>query len=330
MSATISPGAEPAAGRLVRAVRVVLPAVMLALVVVFAAASPTFRTPGNLVHILVNNVTLPAITALGMTLVVSTGGIDLSVGTAADLASMVCAITVSAGGGVALAVAGGIGAALCVGLLNAVLIAGLGLAPFLATLGVLFIGESVQQLATNGGAPIYIVSDFPPLLDRLAHGAVLRVPVPLLLLCAAAWLTRMLLARTAYGRRARALGVGPMVARYSGVSVRRVLSVTYLLSSLLCGIAGLLLLGTVRSYVPLSGNAFLLDAIGAVFLGTTISHDQRPNVGGTLLGVLLFGVLRNGLLLVGWNFYWQQVAIGLLVLLVLTASFGARRARQDQ
>ncbi len=326
MSAATSP--VPARRDLAHAVRIVLPVVMLALVAAFAAASPTFRTAGNLVHILVNDVTLPAVAALGMTLVVSTGGIDLSVGTAADLASLVCATTVAAGGGVLPALLGGLAAALGVGLLNAVLVAGLGIAPFLATLGVLFIGESVQQLATDGGAPIYIVSDFPRLLDRLAHGAVLSVPVPLLLLGAASLLTRVLLARTAYGRRARAIGVGPMVARYSGVPVRRVLFATYVLSSLLCGIAGLLLLGTVRSYVPLSGNAFLLDAIGAVFLGTTISPDTRPNVGGTLLGVLLFGVLRNGLLLIGWNFYWQQVAIGLLVLLVLSASFGARRAER--
>lgn len=325
-----SAAAPPVVARrdLARAVRVVLPVVMLALVVVFAAASPTFRTGGNLVHILVNDVTLPAIVALGMTLVVSTGGMDLSVGTAADLASLVCAGTISAGGSVAPALLGGLAAALGVGLLNAVLVAGLGIAPFLATLGVLFIGESVQQLATNGGAPIYIVSDFPRLLDRLAHGAVLSVPVPLLLLLLASMSIRVLLARTVYGRRAGAIGIGPLVARYSGVPVRRTLFATYVLSSLLCGIAGLLLLGTVRSYVPLSGNAFLLDAIGAVFLGTTISHDTRPNVGGTLLGVLLFGVLRNGLLLIGWNFYWQQVAVGLLVLFVLAASFGARRAGQ--
>ncbi len=326
MSATSPPSATRR--DLAGAVRIVLPVVMLALVVAFAAASPTFRTAGNLVHILVNDVTLPGIAALGMTLVVSTGGIDLSVGTAADLASLVCASVISAGGAVVPALAGGLAAALGVGLLNGVLVAGLGIAPFLATLGVLFIGESVQQLATNGGAPIYVVSDFPRLLDRLAHGALLSVPVPVLLLGAASVIVRLLLARTVYGRQARLIGVGPVVARYSGVPVRRALFTTYVLSSLLCGIGGLLLLGTVRSYVPLSGNAFLLDAIGAVFLGTTISHDARPNVGGTLLGVLLFGVLRNGLLLVGWNFYWQQVAIGLLVLLVLGASFGARRAEQ--
>jgi ribose transport system permease protein len=312
-----------------RAVRVMLPAVMLVLVACFAAASPTFRSGGNLVHVLINDVTLPALTALGMTLVVSTGGIDLSVGTAADLAALAAALTVTHGGDALLALAAGLAAALCVGVVNAILVAGFGIAPFLATLGILFIGESVQQLATNGGAPIYVVSNLPPLLDRLAHGAMLSIPIPLIVLAVLSALTRLLLARTAYGRRAHATGIAPSVARHSGVPVRRVLAITYILSASLCGTAGLLLLATVKSYVPLSGNAFLLDAIGAVFLGTTISGDARPNVPGTLLGVLLFGVLRNGLLLVGWNFYWQQIAVGLLVLLVLGVSFGVRRRGRE-
>jgi len=87
-----------------------------------------------------------------------------------------------------------------------------------------------------------------------------------------------------------------------------------------------LLSATVKSYVPLSGNAFLLDAIGATFIGTTLSRERKPSVIGTLLGVLLLAIVKNGLLLVGWNFYWQQVGIGVLVFLVLAASFGLRRA----
>ena len=86
-----------------------------------------------------------------------------------------------------------------------------------------------------------------------------------------------------------------------------------------------MLSATVRSYVPLSGNAFLLDAIGATFIGTTVSATHRPRVIGTLLGVLLLGMVRNGLLLVCWNFYWQQVGTGALIFLVLAVSFGTRR-----
>jgi ribose transport system permease protein len=151
------------------------------------------------------------------------------------------------------------------------------------------------------------------------------VPAPLWIVLAAVIVVQVLLGRTPFGRHVRAIGAAPQVARYSGLPVRRATWLVYLLSALLCGVSGLLLAATVKSYVPLSGNAFLLDAIGAVFVGTTISREAKPNVLGTLIGVFLFGMLHNGLLLIGWNFYWQQVAIGLLVFAVLGASFATRR-----
>jgi ribose transport system permease protein len=307
-------------------VRAVTPAALILLFVIFAVASPTFRTPGNLLHILVNNFTLPAIVALGMTLVVSAGGIDLSVGVSADIAAMVSVTLMSLGHGLALSLVAGLAGALVVGVVDAMLVTVFGISPFLATLGVLFIGESVQQLATNGGTPIYLVSNFPAAgLDFLAHGTVLGLPLPLWIVAVAVLLVQVLLTRTPFGRHVRAIGAEPRVARYSGVPVQRATWLVYILSALLCGVAGLLLSATVKSYVPLSGNAFLLDAIGAVFVGTTISREAKPNVLGTLLGVFLFGMLRNGLLLIGWNFYWQQVAVGLLVFSVLGASFASRR-----
>jgi ribose transport system permease protein len=312
--------------RITQLVRWVTPSALILLFVIFAVASPTFRTPGNLLHILVNNFTLPAIVALGMTLVVSAGGIDLSVGTSADIAAMVAVTLMSLGHGLALSLAAGLGGALLVGVVDAALITVFGISPFLATLGVLFVGESVQQLATNGGTPIYLVSNFPAAgLDALAHGTALGVPAPLWIVLAAVIVVQVLLGRTPFGRHVRAIGAAPQVARYSGLPVRRATWLVYLLSALLCGVSGLLLAATVKSYVPLSGNAFLLDAIGAVFVGTTISREAKPNVLGTLLGVFLFGMLHNGLLLIGWNFYWQQVAIGLLVFAVLGASFATRR-----
>lgn len=314
-----------------RLVRGVTPAALVVLLLIFAIASPTFRTPGNIEHILVNNFTLPAIVALGMTVVISAGGIDLSVGTAADIAAMIAVTLMAAGHGLALSLAAGLAGAAAVGVAVAVLIAGLGISPFLATLGVLFVGESVQQLATNGGTPIYLVSNFPEAgLADLAHGTLLGLPVPLWIVLAAAVLVQILLRHTAFGRHVRASGAAPAVAHYSGLPVKRTLACVYLLSALLCGISGLLLAATVKSYVPLSGNAFLLDAIGAVFVGTTVSREARPNVPGTLLGVFLFGMLHNGLLLIGWNFYWQQVAIGLLVFSVLAVSFAARRLQSSE
>jgi ribose transport system permease protein len=325
MSATIQ-HRPPLGPRLVRATT---PVALAALFIVFALASPTFRTTGNILHILVNNFALPAIVALGMTVVVAAGGIDLSVGVAADIAAMLSVTLMSLGHGLALSLSVGLAGALVVGLVDALLVTVFTITPFLATLGVLFIGESVQQLATNGGTPIYLVSNFPAAgLDALAHGTALGLPAPLWIVGFAAVLLHILLVSTPFGRHVRAIGAAPRVAHYSGVPTRRVTWLVFMLSALLCGVSGLLLAATVKSYVPLSGNAFLLDAIGAVFVGTTISREAKPNVIGTLLGVFLFGMLHNGLLLIGWSFYWQQVSIGVLIFVVLGISFWSRKLHE--
>jgi len=292
----------------------------------FAIATPTFLSPSNLFNVLVNNVVLLAIVALGLTIVISSGGIDLSVGVSVDLASMVFVMLLAAGHSGLVAVGAGLGAAILVGLLNAVLITRLKISPFLATLGVLFIGQSTQQLATNGGQPIYLITGTPAhQFDLIARSSFLSVPTPVYVLAACAVVVYLLLHRSVFGRQVVALGVQPGVARYSGIRVGRQLSWVYVAGALLAGVTGILLSSTVKSYVPLSGNAFLLDAIGATFIGTTLSSERRPTVLGTLLGVLMLAAMKNGLLLVGWNFYWQQVGIGVLVFVVLAASFALRR-----
>ena len=148
------------------------------------------------------------------------------------------------------------------------------------------------------------------------------------MLIAASILVYLLLHRMVFGRYVATLGAKPGVAWYSGVRVPRQLSFVFVACALLCGVSGILLSATVRSYVPISGDAFLLDAIGATFIGTALSPERRPSVVGTLMGVFLLAVMRNGLLLIGWNFFWQQVGIGVLVFLVLALSFGLRKREE--
>lgn len=293
-----------------------LPLVFALIVVVFALQAPGFLSGGNLKSLVLNNFVLLAIVAIGMTYAVAAGGIDLSVGTALDFASFSFVVLLNSGHGWAFAATGALLAALLVGAVNAGLIAGLRISPFLATLGTLFIGTSAQQLLSDGGQPIYITQGLKPELTGLT---------PLLIVLGLALFYGLALARGRLGRELLAQGTQPLLAYYSGLSVRRIVTVVALATALACGVAGVLLSSTVSAYVPLSGNAFLLNAIGAVFIGTTLSRQGRANIPGTLLGVLFINVIANGLLLIGWNFYWQQVATGVLIFVVLTFSFASRR-----
>ncbi|WP_421546568.1 ABC transporter permease [Pseudomonas sp. QD4] len=319
---TLTPRAR-AVALLERLLPAILPLLVLGIVLFFSLSAPGFLSVGNLSSLVLNNFVLLAVVAIGMTWAVAAGGIDLSVGTALDFASLGFVVSLNAGLGLGLAILVALAAGAGAGLFNALLIAGLRITPFLATLGTLFIGTSVQQLLSDGGQPIYIAKDVLPGISSLL---LLGIPLPLYLVAVLAGGYGLVLARGRLGREIQAVGAQPQLAYYSGLSPRRILARVFVGSALACAVAGILLSSTVNAYVPMSGNAFLINAIGAVFMGTTLSRQGRPNVLGTLLGVLFINVIANGLLLIGWNFYWQQVATGSLIFLVLAASFYRRRS----
>lgn len=295
-----------------------LPVALAALFAVFSLVSPAFPTAANLSSLFFNHFALLSLVALAMTLVVASGGIDLSVGTAVDMAGFAFIASLAAGMSPILAVILGLAAALLVGLFNAVLIAGVRIPPFLATLGTLFIGHSLQQLATGGGVPIYLIAGPPrPIFETLDA---LRPWLSLLAVAAVA----LSLGYSGFGRQVVAIGLSSALSRYCGLLVRRTVGWVMLGSTLLTGIAGIALSAGVHSYSPLSGNAYLMDAIGATFLGTTFDANRRANVFGTILGVLLLSTVKNGLLLAGVSFYWQQVANGALIFTVLAISFSVK------
>lgn len=303
-----------------------LPALVLIILVFFALEAPGFLSWGNLSSLILNNFVLLAIVAVGMTWAVAAGGIDLSVGTAVDFASLGFVVALNGGHGLGAAAVVALLAGGSAGAFNALLIAGLRISPFLATLGTLFIGTSVQQLLSDGGQPIYIAQGVLPGITGLV---ILGLPLPVWLVALLAGVYGLVLARGRLGREILAVGTQPQLAYYSGLSVRRIAVQVFVGSALACAVAGILLSSTVNAYVPMSGNAYLISAIGAVFMGTTLSRQGRPNIVGTLLGVLFINVIANGLLLIGWNFYWQQVATGALIFLVLAFSFASRHLLQD-
>jgi len=309
------------------ALRILMVLTFAALLFFFSVFAPGFVRISNIESVLLNNVAPLAIAALAMTLVASMGAIDLSIGTSIDFACLVLVTLILHQVGLPLALAAALLAALGVGLFNAFLVAVLGVEPFLATLGTLFIGQSVQQLSSNGGQPIYLLSQvLPPAFSAISHGSLLGLPLPLWYVLGLAFSLHLLLQRTRHGRVFTLLGTQASVARYSGVAVGRMIALAFVISAVTAGVVGLLLASNVKSWVPLSGNAYLLNAIGAAYIGTIFSPSRRPNVLGTLLGVVLLSFVANGLLLIGWNFYWQQVSTGVLIFVVLAV--GALSGRQ--
>jgi ribose transport system permease protein len=194
--------------------RLALPAALISVFVIFAAISPGFLTTTNLVSILVNNFTLLAIVSIAMTVAVASGGIDLSLGTAMDFASFAFVTLVLQGQPVWLGLLAGLGAGAVVGAFNAVLISGIGVSPFLATLGSLFVGRSVQQLLTNGGNPVYLPpAGISEAFRFLGHGTTFGVPAPLVLALALALMTALILNASRFGRVILYAGVQAEIVR---------------------------------------------------------------------------------------------------------------------
>lgn len=293
----------------------------VAMVVVLASRSEVFLRPSNLRNVLEGSMVL-LLVALAMTMVVSAGGIDLSVGTSLDIGAWVVVVAMLSwhlpwGPAVLVAVLAGS----LVGVLNALLVARLGVSPFLATLGVYFIGRSVQQVGTDGGASINF-RNAPDPFHQLAVGSTLGVPNKVLIGAAAALLVAFVLGRTVHGRRVEAIGLQPSAAVHAGLRTGRYTAGVYITAAATCALGGVLLTAGLRLFTPLAGFAYQTDAIAAVFIGASLSSRNRPNVAGTVLAVLFLGVLGNGLDLLGLDFNLKVAVRGAVLVLALALSFG--------
>lgn len=286
--------------------------------------SPKFFTPTNLLNILDQSVVL-TLTAVGMTMVIVSGGIDLSVPVALDFGALAAITLLKWDQPWSLAILAGILFGGFVGVFNAIMTVKIGISPFLATLGVLFIGESVQRIYTQGGEPIYMAV-LPDGYKYLGRGKLFDlIPFDLLVAIIIVILFYLLVEQTIHGRRWRAIGSQYEAAKIAGLRVDRYSILAYIICSISAAIAGIFLSSSLSSYVPISGNGYLMDSIGATFIGTAIDPEGRPNIIGTFFGVIFLGVVANGLNLAGLNFYWQSVARGVVIFLAL--ALGALRRR---
>jgi ribose transport system permease protein len=297
--------------------------------VFFAAWNPVFLHGQNLLNIVEGSAIL-LIIALAMTLIVATGGIDLSVGIALDFGAAFAVVAMKSYGmgWFSAACVGLIGGSL-VGLLNAGLVVGLRISPFLATLGTFFIGSSAQRIFTNGGGPISY-RKMPDGFRNIAQGDVLGIPTEVIVATVLVVLYYLVLERSVWGRRVHAMGMQRSAAIVAGIRVNRILIACFVFASITCAVGGLIAAANIRMFTPLSGFSYLLDAIAAVFIGAALHPRGRPNVPGTVAGVLFLGMVTNGLNLMGLNFNTKDALSGIILVSALALAVAQRNMRNAE
>lgn len=273
-------------------------------------ANENFMTWGNWVNVL-RQTSINGILAIGMTYVILTKGIDLSVGSLLAVSGIVAAslVTGESAGSVWIAVLVGLGVGLFLGALNGLVVARLSVAPFVVTLGMLSIARGFTFIY-NDGMPI---ANLSPEFRYLGQGMLGGIPVPVIVLALIFALFWFILNRTTFGRYVYAVGGNEKSAKTSGIRTRLVVFSVYLISGLLSALAGLILAARTTSALPQAGVAYELDAIAAVVIGGTSLNGGVGTLTGTLVGALIIGVINNGLDLLGVSSYYQQVIKGAII-----------------
>nr|WP_234902984.1 ABC transporter permease [Ensifer adhaerens] len=289
----------------------------LLLAVILSFSNEYFLTPGNISNVLLQT-SINGVLAIGMTFVILTRGIDLSVGSVVALAGMVSAsfATTSATAGIAgapypffVALAIGILVGVACGIIVGFIVSRFSVPAFVATLGMLSAARGMT-LIYGGGKPVPALT---PELRWIGTGNILGIPMPVILLGIVFLASWWILTRTRFGRYIYAVGGNPHAAKTSGINVTRIRFLVYVISGGLSGLAGMMLSARTGSALPQAGIAYELDAIAAVVIGGTSLSGGVGRVTGTLIGALIIGVMNNGLDLMGIQSYYQQVLKGALI-----------------
>ena len=303
---------------------------LVLLILIFDWQNPRFLSPRNIWNIL-TEVSIYGIMAIGMTGVILTGGVDLAVGSLLAFSGMCAAVVVMALGGtfplswlVALLVACAVGMA--AGYLHGKTITKLNVPPFIVTLGGMTIWRGATLILNDGGP----ISGFDEGFRWWGRGVVLGIPVPVLVFMAVAVAGYVTLRYTRYGRSVYAVGGNPEAARLSGLNVKGILVSVYLLLGLLAGLSGFLLAARLGSAEAVAGISYELRVIAAVVIGGTSLFGGLGGVGGTVIGSLLLGVLLNGLVMLNVSAYYQQVVIGVIIVIAVAFDTYAKSRRNSK
>jgi len=296
-------------------------AALLIMGIALSRASPYFLTGNNLASVAVQTSAV-AILAVAETLVIVGGHIDLSVGSVLALCGVAAALLMSKGAGIAVSCSAGLALGLAVGVMSGALIAFGRMPSFIVTLGMMGVARGAALIIT-GGVNVFGVP------DRFAAFATARwaaIPVPALLAAAVAVAAHVVLTRTSLGRSIYAIGGNAEAARLSGIPVMRAVTILFAISGLLSALAGLALTSRLSIGQPTAGAGYELDAIAAAVIGGASLMGGQGTVPGTLIGAAIMGVLRNGCDLLRVPVFWQQVAIGVIIIVaVFLDQFRRRR-----
>lgn len=294
-------------------------AALLLVMVAFTFASDHFLTVSNLMNV-VRQMSVTTIVAVGMTFVIISSGIDLSVGATVAISGVLAADVLARTGSPLLAVITALAVGLAAGLVNGLVTAKFRIAGFITTLAAMQAFRGLGYIYTNG-TPIPAQNDG---FTILGVGYALGVPVPVWIMAVVVAIGSVMLRKTKFGRYTYAVGGNEVAARWTGLPVERTIAGVYVLTGALAGLAGVILTARLGSGQPAAGDGLELDAIAAVVLGGTSLAGGRGRVSGTVIGCVLVAVLSNGLTLLNVSSYWQMVVKGLIIVVAVILDTRAR------
>lgn len=292
---------------------------LVLIVAVFAALSPTFLTERNLINVLQQS-SINACIAIGMTLVIIQGGIDLSVGPVAALSAVLSASLMVAGVPIPIAIGAALAIGAACGLFNGVLVAFAGLQPFIVTLGTLSLFRALALIYTGGNPVLSVPAEF----RAIFNGAVLGVPTPVVIVGVVAAVAAVILRKTPLGEYLLAVGGNEEAAHIAGVPIRATKIAAYMISSVLAALAALILVGRLGAAEPILGNLWELEAIAAAAIGGASLMGGKGSILGTILGAIILGAMRNGLTLLNVQAFYQLLATGLIIILAMLVDRATR------
>ena len=289
---------------------------LVLLIAVVSILNPSFLSPKNIMNIL-RQTSVNAVIAAGMTFVILTGGIDLSVGSILGISGAVCASILVSGQNVVIAVLAALVVGVVVGFLNGFIISKGKLQPFIATLATMTVLKGLTLVYTNGNPITLGSNELAMSFGKIGGGTILGIPTPAMIMILVFMVCYYILHNTKMGRYTYALGSNEEATKLSGLNTDKIKIWVYTISGILASIAGIIITSRLYSAQPTAGSGYELDAIAAVVLGGTSLNGGKGKITGTIIGALIIGVLSNALNILDVSSYYQTMVKGAVILLAV-------------